>query len=69
MCHLLGVEAYITVDAGFGDAWSAAEYVEYVNGAVTTPMGKLRAAHGHPEPYRVKFWGIGNEMWGGYQYG
>ena len=33
-------------------------------------MGKLRAANGHPEPYRVKFWGIGNEMWGiSYQYG
>ncbi len=41
-----------------------AQYVEYVNGAATTPMGKLRAANGHPEPYRVKFWGIGNEMWG-----
>jgi alpha-N-arabinofuranosidase len=69
MCELLGVEAYITVDAGFGDAWSAGQYVEYVNGAATTPMGKLRAANGHPEPYRVKFWGIGNEMWGSYQYG
>ena len=69
MCKLLGVEAYITVDAGFGDAWSAGQYVEYVNGAVSTPMGKLRAANGHPEPYGVKFWGIGNEMWGSYQYG
>ena len=27
-------------------------------------MGKQRAANGHPEPYHVKFWGIGNEMWG-----
>ena len=69
MCKLLGVEAYITVDAGFGDAWSAGQYVEYVNGAVTTPMGRLRAANGHPAPYRVKFWGIGNEMWGSYQFG
>jgi alpha-N-arabinofuranosidase len=69
MCKLLGVEAYITVNAGLGDEWSAAQYVEYVNGAVTTPMGKLRAANGHPEPYGVKFWGIGNEMWGSYQYG
>lgn len=69
MCKLLDVEAYITVNAGLGDAWSAGQYVEYVNGAATTPMGKLRAANGHPEPYRVKFWGIGNEMWGSYQYG
>ncbi len=69
MCELLGVEAYITVDAGLGDAWSAGQYVEYVNGAATTPMGRLRAANGHPQPYHVKFWGIGNEMWGSYQYG
>jgi alpha-N-arabinofuranosidase len=69
MCKLLGVEAYITVNAGLGDEWSAAQYVEYVNGTATTPMGKLRAANGHPEPYHVKFWGIGNEMWGSYQYG
>jgi alpha-L-arabinofuranosidase len=27
-------------------------------------VGKLRAANGHPAPYKVKWWGIGNEMWG-----
>jgi alpha-N-arabinofuranosidase len=70
LCSLLGVEPYITVNAGTGDAWSAAQYVEYTNGDVSTPMGRQRAANGHPEPYRVKFWGIGNEMWGlTYQYG
>jgi len=70
MCKLLGVEPYITVNAGTGDAWSAAEYVEYANGDATTPMGRQRAANGHPEPYNVKFWGLGNEMWGiSYQYG
>ena len=69
LCKLLGVEPYITVNAGFGDAWSAAQYVEYANGSVKTPMGKLRAANGHPAPYRVKFWGIGNEAWGDWQYG
>ena len=70
MCKLLGVEPYITVNAGTGDDWSAAELVEYCNGDASTPMGKLRAANGHPEPYHVKFWGIGNEMWGiSYQYG
>jgi alpha-N-arabinofuranosidase len=70
LCRLLEVEPYITVNAGTGDAASAADYVEYANGDVSTPMGQLRAANGHPEPYRVKFWGIGNEMWGlTYQYG
>jgi alpha-N-arabinofuranosidase len=69
LCYLLDVEAYITVNAGFGDAWSAAQLVEYVNGAVTTPMGRLRAANGHPQAYGVKFWGIGNEPWGEWQLG
>jgi alpha-N-arabinofuranosidase len=69
LCSLLGVEPYITVNAGFGDAWSAAQLVEYANGSGASPMGKLRAANGHPEPYRVKFWGIGNEAWGDWQFG
>jgi len=69
LCRLLGVDPYITVNAGFGDAWSARELVEYANGAVTTPMGKWRAANGHPQPYNVKLWGIGNEPWGDYQMG
>jgi alpha-L-arabinofuranosidase len=69
LCRLLDVEPYITVNGGFGDAWSAAQLVEYANGAVTTPMGKLRAANSHPKPYHVKFWGVGNEPWGEWQLG
>jgi alpha-N-arabinofuranosidase len=69
LCRLLDVEPYVTVNAGFGDEWSAAQLVEYANGAVTTPMGKLRAANGHPEPYHITFWGIGNEPWGEWQLG
>jgi len=69
LCDLLGVDAFISVNAGFGDARSAAELVEYVNGAADTPMGRLRAANGHPTPYNAKWWGIGNEMYGPWQFG
>jgi alpha-N-arabinofuranosidase len=69
LCRLTDVEPYVTVNSGFGDARSAAEYVEYANGPATTPWGARRAANGHPEPYGVKLWNIGNEMWGSYQYG
>jgi alpha-N-arabinofuranosidase len=69
LCRLIDVEPYVTVNCGFGDARSAAEYVEYANAAATTPWGAKRAANGHPEPYHVKFWNVGNEMWGDYQYG
>jgi alpha-N-arabinofuranosidase len=69
LCRLVDAEPYITVNSGMADARSAAEYVEYANGPATTRMGAQRAANGHPEPYRVKYWNIGNEMWGAYQYG
>jgi alpha-L-arabinofuranosidase len=69
LCRLLDVEPYVTVNGGFGDEWSAAQLVEYANGAVTTPMGKLRAANGHSEPYHIKLWGVGNEPWGEWQLG
>jgi len=69
LCKLIDVDPYITVNAGLGDAHSAAEEVEYTNGAATTPMGAQRAKNGHPEPYHVKYWDIGNEPYGSWQYG
>ena len=69
MCELLDVDAFISVNAGFGDDRSAAALVEYVNGSAETPMGRLRAENGHPAPYNVKWWGIGNEMYGPWQFG
>lgn len=69
LCRLIEVEPYISVSAGFGDSHSAAEEVEYMNGAASTHMGALRAAAGHPEPYGVKFWNIGNEPYGSWQFG
>jgi alpha-N-arabinofuranosidase len=42
----------------------AAAWVEYVNGAATSRYGALRAEHGHPEPFGVVWWEIGNEIWG-----
>jgi alpha-N-arabinofuranosidase len=69
LCRLIGAEPYITVNAGFGDAHSAAEEVEYLNGSVHTRLGALRAHNGHPEPYHVKLWDIGNEPYGTWQLG
>lgn len=69
LVKILGLDPYICVNDGFGDAFSAAQEVEYVNGAADTPMGKLRAANGHPAPYNVKWWNVGNEMYGSWQLG
>ena len=69
LCKLIDVEPYIGVNADFGDSHSAAQEVEYMNGSVNTYMGAQRAKNGHPEPYHVKFWNIGNEPWGSWQLG
>lgn len=69
LVKILDLDPYICVNDGFGDAFSAAQEVEYVNGAADTPMGRLRAATGHPAPYSVKWWNVGNEMYGSWQLG
>jgi alpha-N-arabinofuranosidase len=40
-----------------------------MNGSANTRLGAMRARNGHPEPYHVKFWNIGNEPWGTFQLG
>lgn len=42
----------------------ALEWMEYCNGDVSTPLGALRAANGHPEAYNVVYWELDNETWG-----
>jgi alpha-N-arabinofuranosidase len=68
-CRLLEAEPYLAINSGFGDAHEAAEEVEYCNGSVTTRLGKLRAENGHPEPFNIRLWCIGNEMYGPWQFG
>ena len=68
-CRLLGAEPDLTINSGYGSARDAAEQVEYCNGAITTRMGRLRAQNGHPEPFNIKYWCIGNEMYGPWQAG
>jgi len=69
LMRLIGAEPYITVNSGLGDVVMALEELEYANGGPGTKMGGLRAANGHPEPWGVRFWAIGNEMYGDWQLG
>jgi alpha-L-arabinofuranosidase len=68
-CREIKTEPYVTVNSGQGDVQMAVDEVQYANGAADTPMGQLRAKNGHPEPYGVKYWSIGNEMYGDWQLG
>ncbi len=69
LCKEIGAEPYVVVNSGLGTAIKAAQQVEYANGGKETVMGKLRAQNGHPDPYGVTWWGIGNEMFGSWQLG
>jgi alpha-N-arabinofuranosidase len=62
----VGAEPSITVNVeGRGaTAEEAAAWVEYCNGPAASRYGALRAANGHPEPYQVRYWELGNEIWG-----
>lgn len=65
-CRRVGAEPSITVNVeGRGaTAEEAAAWVEYCNGPATSRHGAMRVANGHPEPYQVKYWELGNEIWG-----
>jgi len=68
-CRLVGAEPLVTVNTGFGDAYSAAAQLEYANGSTDTLMGALRAKNGDSNPFNVRYWCIGNEMFGSWQLG
>lgn len=71
LCREVKAEPLIVLNIGHHDSPDQlGEYIkealaweEYCNGDVSTPWGAKRAENGHPEPYRVKFWEIGNETW------
>ena len=68
-CRVLGTEPFICVNMGSGTQDEAQAWVEYCNGTGNTSWANLRRQHGHPEPYRVRYWGLGNEMYGSWQIG
>ena len=68
-CRELDTAPMIAVNTGLGDANSAAAWVQYCNGAADSETGRLRAMNASPAPYAVKYWCVGNEMWGPFQLG
>ena len=68
LCQRLHIEPSITVngDGNGATAEDAAAWVEYVNGPATSKYGAMRAANGHPAPYAVRQWELGNEIFGGW---
>lgn len=64
LCRQLGCEPFINANMGSGTVEEMSNWVEYVNFDGTSPMADLRRENGREEPWRVKYWGVGNESWG-----
>lgn len=65
----IGTEPYFTVNMGTGTIEEAQRWVEYTNVAEGPYYAELRKKHGFPEPWRIKYWSLGNEMDGFWQMG
>ena len=65
-CQRAGAEPSLTVNVEGRGATvdEAAAWVEYANGSASSRHGAMRAANGNPDPFKVKYWEIGNEIWG-----
>ncbi len=64
LCEQLGCEPYVNGNVGSGTVQEMNEWVEYMTFDGTSPMAELRKKNGRAEPWRLKFFGVGNENWG-----
>lgn len=63
LCELTGVEPYVSGNMGSGTVSEMAQWMEYMT-SPTGPLADQRHANGREEPWKVKYFGIGNESWG-----
>ena len=64
LCEMLGIEPYISGNVGSGSVEEMAKWVEYMTSDGKSTMADLRRENGREEPWKVKYFGIGNEAWG-----
>ena len=67
--EMLKTEPYVCLNLGTGPWTDAQQWVEYVNSSADTEMTRLRKQNGRNDPWKVKYWGLGNEMDGPWQMG
>nr|MBA3710804.1 alpha-N-arabinofuranosidase [Planctomycetota bacterium] len=68
-CGMIQAQPYLCVNAGNGSAEEAARWVEYCNLAKNTSHAAMRVKNGHAKPHDVRYWSIGNELYGEWQIG
>jgi alpha-N-arabinofuranosidase len=63
-CRLIGAEPYLAGNVGTGSPQELRNWMEYCNYPSGSTLSDERAANGSPEPFHVRYWGVGNELWG-----
>ncbi|HUX22865.1 MAG TPA: alpha-L-arabinofuranosidase C-terminal domain-containing protein [Spirochaetia bacterium] len=64
LCRQIGAEPYISLNIGSGSPQEAQDWLEYCNGTGDSALTEERRRNGAAEPFNVRYWGIGNELWG-----
>ena len=64
LCRQLDCDAYVCGNVGSGTVKEMSEWVEYITSPAESPMADQRRANGQEEPWRMKYFGVGNESWG-----
>ena len=64
LCRLIGAEPYFAGNVGSGSPEELRDWVEYCNYPSGSTLSDERTANGSPEPFQVRYWGVGNESWG-----
>ena len=64
LCRQIGCKTYVNGNLGSGTVQEMSEWVEYMTFNGVSPMAELRKKNGHEEPWRVDYFGVGNENWG-----
>lgn len=64
LCDLIGCEPYIAGNMGSGTPQEMSNWIEYLNYDGKSALAEQRKQNGHEKPYKVSFWGVGNESWG-----
>ena len=64
LIDMIGADAYVNGNVGTGTVQEMADWVEYMTADGGSPLARLRAQNGHEKPFKVAYFGIGNELWG-----
>jgi alpha-N-arabinofuranosidase len=62
--QLIGADAYINANLGTGSPREMAEWLQYLTANQPTALTEERARNGHPDPWKIAYFGVGNEPWG-----